>query len=129
MPDQQALWHDTVEDALRDIVAALGGPKTVGHALWPGKSIAEGARYLNHCLDPERAEKLSLGELLWLLREGRQKNIHTAAAFIAQHCGYKWEVVNPEDEAAKLQRDLLEMGNKMQVMFKQLGRIQGNGSG
>ena len=129
MPDQQALWHDTVEDALRDIVAALGGPKTVGHSLWPGKSIAEAARYLNHCLDPERAEKLSLGELLWLLREGRQKEVHTAAAFIAQHCGYKWEVVNPEDQRAKLQREFVESVKQLGRIQKQIDRIPGNGGG
>lgn len=127
MVEQQALWHDTLEDALRDIVSALGGPKTVGHALWPGKTIPEASRYLSHCLDPERAEKLSLGELLWLLKQGRSKGVHTAFDFLAKECGYKWETIEPEDERAKLQREFVEMGKRMEGMLKQMAKIPGGG--
>lgn len=118
---QESLWHDTIEEALRTVVVTLGGPKRVAGQLWPSKSITEGARFLNHCLDPERAEKLSLDELQWLLREGRLAGVHTAMSFLAGEAGYdEPQPKNPETERDQLQREFIESVKRQQYLLSQL---------
>ena len=127
MPDQQSLWHDTVEEALRDVVIALGGPQKVGYRLWPGKGVIEAGKHLNRVLNPERPEKPTIGEFILLLQWGREAGVHTAWAFMAQDVGYRWEVLEPEDERARLQREVIETGKRMEAIFKQLQRNPGGG--
>lgn len=118
---QESLWHDTWEDALRAVVSALGGPKKVANALWPSKAITEGARYLNHCLDPERPEKLGLDELVWILREGGRANVHTGMAFLTAATGYEdTRPKNPETERDKLQREFIASVQSQQRLLKQM---------
>lgn len=112
--------------ALRSIVEALGGPKRVASELWPSKSITDAARYLNHCLDASRAEKLSLDEVLWLLKHGAEADVHTGMHFLAQHCGYKTpERVNPETERDKLMREYIESVNRQEVLVRRLEAVNG----
>ncbi len=123
---QDDLWHDTPEDALRAVVSACGGPKKVGHDLWPAKTVADAAHYLNHCLDPERAEKLSLGEIMLLLKKGRQADCHTAIAFITRACHYEdTKPVEPEDEKVAIQHEVLTIGKDLRRMLTRLESIEG----
>ena len=123
---QESLWHDTIEEALRAVVVMLGGPKRVAGQLWPSKSITEGARFLNHCLDPERPEKLSLDELQWLLREGRLAGVHTAMSFLASAAGYNEpQPKNPETERDKLQREFIASVQAQQRLLKQMEALGG----
>lgn len=126
---QDDLWHDSPEDALRAVVHALGGPKKVGHELWPAKTIAEAAHYLNHCLDPERAEKLSLGEIMYLLHRGREIGCHTAIQYINRACHYEdAKPIEPEDERAALQRQVLTLGKELRGMLRRLDSLKGEGT-
>lgn len=129
MPDQQSLWHDTPESALQDVVIALGGFKKIGYELWPGKGPAEASRYLHRILDPTRPEKASLGELLLILKWGREAGVHTGMAYFAQESGYKAEPLEPEDERARLQREFVESVKQLGRIQKQIDRIPGNGGG
>lgn len=118
---QNQLWHDTFEDALRAILDAAGGPKKVAADLWPSKSLSDAHRRLLHCLDPERDQKLSLDELVWLMAKGREVGCHTAMAYIARACGYADSVpVDPEDERAELQRAFLESVKAQKDILKRM---------
>ena len=56
--EQQPLWFEDLYDALRDVVRACGGPKAIGHALFPHKTPAKAGEHLLNCLSRDRAEKL-----------------------------------------------------------------------
>ena len=55
---QEPLFVETVNEALREIVKALGGAKKVAAQLRPQKTVDEAARWLLDCLNPERRERL-----------------------------------------------------------------------
>ena len=122
--DQESLWHDTLESALGDVVNALGGPKTVGNVFWPTKTIEAAARQLNHSLDPERPEKLSAGEILWLLVEGRKVDCHVAMTFLSRAASYSDPTpIEPEDEYAALQRTFIESVRHQQKLVKRMEQL------
>lgn len=119
---QPALYHDTLQDALSEVVTALGGAKKVGVILWPEKSADDAGRQLRHALDPDRPEKVSLEQLALLLRLGREKGAHAGMNYLARDAGYQDPVaVEPEDERAQLQRAWIE---STKVQAKLLDRME-----
>ena len=120
---QPALYHDTLQDALSEVVTALGGAKKVGALLWPEKSADDAGRQLRHALDPDRAEKISLEQLSLVLRLGREKGAHGAMNFLCRDAGYQDPVaVEPEDERAQLQREFIQAQQAMLQMAKRMER-------
>lgn len=125
---QESLWHDTFEDALRDVVQALGGPKKVACELWPGKGPQDAARYLNHCLDPERNEKLSPGEIIWIMRAGAQAGCHVAMAFIADICLYERpRPVTKQDRDAELRKQFVDSVKQLETLRREMERLHKDG--
>lgn len=106
--DQQTLFVESLEEALRDCVNALKGPKAVGVALWPELSADLAAKRLNHCLDPERQEKLELSQVLLIAKRARLAGCHTVMAFLAQQLDYECKAVDPETEVQRLQREFVQ---------------------
>jgi hypothetical protein len=121
--EQQALFHESLTDALRDCVRALGGAKVVGHAMRPEKTIAEAHTWLLNALDDNRPEKLSPDQVLWIMREARKVNCHAAMAYIDRECGYADpQPIEPDDEKAALQRQFVEQSKAMQQLFARMER-------
>lgn len=119
---QEPLFYETLNDALKAIVQALKGAKAVGVKLWPEKTPDTASRLLNDCLNPDRAEKLSPEQVLWLLSQGRQIGCHAAMNFLAREAGYADpQPIEPEDERAKLQREFIEA---QKYMMKLAGRME-----
>lgn len=110
MPDKQpALFHESVNDALREIVQALGGTKKAGPMMRPQKSADEAGRWVSDCLNPDRREKFDPEEVLFLLREARKIGVHTAINFVCADAGYgNPQPIEPEDERAQLMREFIE---------------------
>lgn len=123
-PLQHALFHDSVEDAIGTVVAATGGYKAVGVDLWPEKSADEAGRLLRNCLASNRAEKLSIEQIIFLLRRGHEKGVHTAMHFLATACGYQPPApVTPEDREAELRRQYIESVKMQAQIAKQMERF------
>ena len=123
MAHQEELWHEAFEDALRSVADAIG-PKKLASELWPEKPISDAHRLLLHCLDPERNEKLSAGQIALIIQRGREHSCHTAMTYLAQSAGYaEPQPVEPEDERAKLQREFIEAQRQMEHLVKQMGRL------
>lgn len=121
---QFALLIDTINDAIRDTVRALG-PKTVAQALFPAKKPEAAERYLDDCLNPGREQKLSIDEILVIARMGREKGIHLIATYINRDVGYTDPMpVDPEDEKAELQRQFNE---NVSSLHKLAARIERTG--
>lgn len=120
---QFALIHETLNEAMTDAVRALGGAKKVAAVIWPSKPLDEAKNRLNDCLNPQRPEKLSLSEIMFVLRSAREIGYHGAMTFIAQECGYRVEPVEPLDEQAKLQREFIESVKASQKIAARLERL------
>jgi hypothetical protein len=101
-PHQPKLHYDDLDDALHDLVQALGGFKKVGPRLWPGMPQDDAAGRLRHCLNKTRREKLDPHELQLLLTWGREVEFHGAKHFIDDQTGYQRSApLNPKDEERK----------------------------
>jgi hypothetical protein len=85
---QPRLFYDSLEDAMREVIAACDGPKAVGAILWPAKSADAARTRLLDCLNHERPEKLAPEEILMLARLGRDRACHAIIEFICMDTGY-----------------------------------------
>lgn len=123
--NQQALWHDSPEEALRALIDALGGPKAVGHMLMPEKSMDDARRTVLKWCDAERHDKPSLDQLLLLMRKDREAGCHVFAAFLLSQAGYEEpRPVEPKDEAAELQRAFIRSVAEQKALLERLQRVQ-----
>ena len=123
---QQALWHESLDEALRDAVHAIGGPKAAGYLLWPDKKMDDSARYLHRCLDPERSEKLELSQVVMLMREAKANDCHTPMAYLASELGYEEpKPKDPETERDRIQREFIQAQEQMQALVKRMERMNG----
>jgi len=125
MTQQVEIFHETGEDALSDVVVATGGWKRVGCELWPDKGADEAGRLLRNCLNKDRAEKLSLDQILWLLRRGHEHGVHTGMHYLADAAGYsRPDPITPDDQRSELQRQFVESVKSLTGLAK---RIEGMG--
>lgn len=106
--DQQPLFCESFEEAIRGAVNSLKGPKAVGVMLWPELSADVAAKRLNHCLDPDRPEKLELSQVLLIAKRARLAGCHTVMGFLSQELDYAAPVaIDPESEVQRLQREYI----------------------
>lgn len=106
MTHQAALFHDSIYDALRADVAAIGGVKEVARRLWPAH--VDAAAKLRACLADGHAQKLDIEEILAI--KGFAKGVGSFATVTheSQVLAFKVEWIKPEDERAELQRRFIE---------------------
>lgn len=88
-PHQPKLHYDDLDDALGDLVQALGGFKRVGPKLWPNLPQDDAAQRLRHCLNKSRREKLDHHETVRLISMGREIDFHGAKHFVDEATGYQ----------------------------------------
>ena len=120
--NQTPLFFDDIDDALRHLVAVLGGPKRVGPLLRGDELPADRlGQWVSDCLNPDRPAQFHPHQVMVLLRAARQAGDHTAMNWMAGEIGYQALPIEPEDEAAELQRRFIETG---QMMAKMAQRIE-----
>lgn len=126
--NQEPLFHDSIEDALRAAVAAMGGFKKVGAAMRPELPADRAGNWLRDALTEGRREVLDPPQVLWILRAARQAGYHSAMAFIDAECGYAApQPTEPEDERAQLQRaftDSVAMQARIVERMERLTMVQ-----
>ena len=124
MSHQSPLFYESIHDALRELVRVLGGAKTVGLLLWPGKSMQDAATRLHNCLDHNRPEKLSPEDLLVLLQKGREFDCHVVMRYLNERSGYTAPVpVDPADESAELQRRYIATVAEQKQIAERMERL------
>lgn len=86
-------------EALKSSVSGLRGLKSVATRLRP-EMVPDSARdWLDHCLDPERREKLSLEQIAWIFAQAKAAGSHAGFEMFARLCGYHVvAVVDPREE-------------------------------
>ena len=95
---------DSLDDALKAAVMALGGFKTVGKLLRPDFDHA--AEWLRKCVASERRERLEPGQVLVILREAKVQGFHSAFDYFASAAGYKAAPVDAQREMQSLEQDI-----------------------
>lgn len=101
---QCALWHDTRLDALGADVQAAGGPKKVGHKLWPALDPSVAAAKLRACLNPDQAQKLSDSEEDMVMEIAREHGADFTMQYLGRRHGYKIERLNPKQAKKRARR-------------------------
>lgn len=117
------LFHESLSDALREVIAACGGPKLVAGKLWPEKSPDAAHRLLLDCLNETRPERLDPDRLRMLLRLGRDAGCHAAINWLLQDLGYEdCKTLDPQDEQAALMRDYIAATKALQGIASRIER-------
>lgn len=124
---QPDLWQESLEDALKAVLTGIYGKgwhKKAAADMWPLEDCCDKGKWLERCLLKDRAEKLSLTEILWILQAGRKAGIHTAFAFLASECGYSYQTIEPRDELAELQRAYIRAAEEIKQVSERIARAQ-----
>jgi hypothetical protein len=106
---QQALFHDTIFDAIGADIAAAGGFKTVAGKLWPAESPATSAAKLRNSINPEQPHKLCPDEVLQIKRLAAEAGSYATINYEAQQLGYAVTWIEPEDELQRIERENNEL--------------------
>jgi hypothetical protein len=130
LPAQQALFVDTIYEALKGAVVALGGLKRVGPRLFPHLALKdpnEAGRYLADCLSRSRRAKLDLEQMLLILRWARDAGYHDAKHWIDDACGYlPTPAADPAEQENEQVRVLRDAAAIMAGAMEKLERLQGS---
>lgn len=122
---QQSLIRDSILEALRDDIDALGGEKLVGLKLWPDKRCPiKAGKHLGNCLTEDRAERLTPEQVSFIIREARKVDSFCTIAFICDDASMTRPTpVDPEDQRARLQREFIAAVGHLDQIKGQLGRL------
>ena len=117
--------HDSINDALRQVVQDAGGAKAVGARMYPALPVARSQQRVNDSLNSEHAQHFNELEILWLLKLGRECGWpKRAMLFIATDCAYSApEPVETPDEREQLQRDFIAAAAQLKQMSVRLEAI------
>lgn len=117
------LFCESIEEAMDEVIKACGGRKAFACEMWPSMPVREAHNRIDACLNPERREKFSPHDLLYVLRRGRDAGCHSLMGFLAGDAGYRAEPIEPEDEMARLQREFLAGVEAQKVTAARMERI------
>lgn len=122
---QTELFYEDIYSAYRSGIEHCGGAKRVGQRLFPEKSPDAAGHYLMACINPARNEKMSEEQRLLLLKIFRENAFHGAMYFLCDDVMYERpRTVEPEDEAAEIQRAMDATMDRLDHLFKRYERIQ-----
>lgn len=125
LPQQPPLFVETIYDALKAVVAALGGPKTVGARLWPAKSVDDARKLLLDCLNADRPEKLDPEQVVLLFRLAREADFHVAKHWLDTETGYlPSQPADPHDEQARLVTVIADAAQTMNRAMQTLDKLR-----
>lgn len=115
------------EEALRSAVQHLGGAKKVGPMLWPDKTIDAASRLLLDCLNPARAEKLDIGQVMFILSKAKDAGYHAAFAWLANEMGYDSRPITRAEEVDRLTSVIESASATLASAIGALERVQRGG--
>jgi hypothetical protein len=117
-------FYEGPEDALRAAVQALGGAKQVGAAIWPDKTPDASGRLVQDCLNPSRAEKFDVTQVMFIFRKAKEVGCHAPFMWFAGDVGYDARPITKAEEADRLTTVVEQASKTLAVAVAQLERIQ-----
>lgn len=119
----QALWFEDIFDAIRADSIAIG-PKILAALLWPEKPIEQAARLLSDCLNRERNQRLDPEQVSLVIKEARKVDSFCTVAFICDSANLSRPTpISPEDEKARLQREVVNAAANFKQLVERLERV------
>lgn len=115
---------ESIEDALKSAVYALGGTKVVGTMLWPTKGVDAAHRLLNDCLNPLRNEKLDLAQAMFVLRAARDVGCYAPFQWVAGECGFDAKPITRAEEVDRATAAVEGAAKALQAGLAVLERLQ-----
>lgn len=105
MERQNALFYECIEDAIKDDIQALGGPKKAAEIFFPDKTVDQGAAYLRAWALSDRAERPTPSQYILLKKLAEQAGSRACWIYEEQELSVKVTHVEPEDELTALLRE------------------------
>lgn len=122
---QEQLFFDRVEDALSAVIDKCGGRKKFAAEMFPDKPLRDAHNLLDAMLNPERREKFSPAQVVYVARRGRMVGCHAVMQYLSRDAGYADPVpISPEEQESELQRQFIESVARLQDLQKQLQGLQ-----
>ncbi|MEN6641031.1 MAG: hypothetical protein ABFE08_01160 [Armatimonadia bacterium] len=123
MQSEMPFFEDEL-DALKAAVQALGGSKKVGQMLWQDKTIDAASRLLLDSLNPGRNEKLSLSQVMFILRAAKDAGHHGPFQWLAGEIGYDAIPVSKAEEADRMATVVEQASKQLADAIRALERIK-----
>ncbi len=117
-------FYEGPEDALRAAIQFLGGAKKVGQMLWPDKTVDNAARQLLDCINPSRAEKLEISQVLRIFLLAKESGYHGPFACCAGEIGYDVKPITKAEEVDRLTAVVEQSSKTLSAAVAALERIQ-----
>jgi len=102
---QNALFYECIEDAIKDDIAALGGPKKAAQIFFRDKTMDQGAAYLRAWALADRAERPTPSQYILLKKLAEEAGSRACWTYEEQELSVKVVHVEPEDELTALLRE------------------------
>lgn len=121
-------FYEGPEDALRAAVQALGGAKKVGPMLWPDKGVDNSSRLLLDCINPGRAEKLELSQIMRVFGLAKESGCHGPFAWFAGEIGYDTKPITRAEEVDRLTTVIEQSSKTLAAAIATLERVKNGAS-
>lgn len=121
---QSALFHERFEDALDEVIRICGGRKRVACEMWPDKPARDAHNLMDACLNPERRERFSPAQVLYIARRGSEAGCHAAMTFMARECGYEIKPITRAEEVDRLTSVVEQSSKTLATALATLERLQ-----
>lgn len=121
---QSALFHERFEDALDEVIRVCGGRKKVACDMWPDKPQRDAHNLMDACLNPERRERFSPAQVLYITKRGAEAGCHAVMTFLARECGYEVKPITKAEEVDRLTSVVEQSTKTLTSALAALERIQ-----
>lgn len=121
-------FFESPEDAVRAAVQALGGAKKVGTLLWNDKGVDNASRLLLDCINPSRAEKLEMSQVMMILRLAKEAGCHAPFQWMAAQIGYDVKPITKAEEVDRLTTVVEQSTKTLASALEALERIHMGGA-
>jgi len=126
---QEQLFYEDVYEAMKAVVAYLGGAQKVGPKMWPKKSDRQAWKDLLDCLNRNNDRKLDPEEIIMLFRMGRDAGFHSAWHWVNGEAGYhKPSPTSPTEEAESILTRAADLARESRAVALQLERLHQTGA-
>lgn len=121
---QHALFHERIEDAIDEVVRQCGGRKKLACEMWPEKPAREAHNLMDACLNPERRERFSPAQVLYIARRGSEVGCHAVMTFLGRECGYDIKPITRGEEVDRLTSVVEQSAKTLAAALATLERLQ-----
>lgn len=121
---QSALFHERLEDALDEVIRVCGGRKAFAVEMWPDKPARDAHNLLDACLNPERRERFSPAQVMYITQRGAEAGCHAVMQFFGRECGYEIKPITKAEEVDRLTTVVEQSTKTLTVALAALERIK-----